>query len=83
MYVILASAGLASIFGMVATAVIGIENTSSHPWIDTIFWSLMGAGVLFEFIDGFIRCSLCRRLISKHPSAPGWLCRNNHCSTPV
>lgn len=41
---------IAAVFGIVTTAVYGVESISELTWIDNVFWALMASGPLGLFI---------------------------------
>jgi uncharacterized membrane protein HdeD (DUF308 family) len=57
---IFASAVLAMVFGIVAQTVLGAENLVAHPWVDSVFWSILIAGVAVSAVQAFLGCRICR-----------------------
>jgi uncharacterized membrane protein len=57
---IFASAAIAMVFGIVALTVLGAENLIAHPWVDSVFWSILGAGVAVSALQALFGCWICR-----------------------
>lgn len=72
---ILASASLAMLFGIVTQAVVGTENLIAHPWVDAMFWSILGAGVGVSTFEAVLGCRICRTTEGRFRS----LCRQGSC----
>lgn len=67
----------ASLFGIGAVAVYGHEGLITNPWIDIVFWWLIGTGVALAALDyrRNLSCLICRRL----PKAVPALCKASPC----
>lgn len=76
MLYILFSLVAAMLFGLGAVAVYGYDGLLANPWIDTVFWWLVGTGVALAALD--VRVNL-RCLICRGTGAPGTLCHGAPC----
>jgi hypothetical protein len=67
----------ASVFGIGAVAVYGHEGLIANPWIDLVFWWLIGTGVVLAALDYRVDlgCLICRRLTKAAPA----LCKTAPC----
>lgn len=70
MFYIFVSLIAASLFGIGAVAVYGHEGLIENPWIDMVFWWLIGTGVTLAALDYRLdlSCLVCRRLPGVAPS---------------
>jgi hypothetical protein len=74
MYLIL-SFLTATVFGLVSFGIYGHEGMLQNPWVDYVFWWLIGTGIGLALFDNTIRCPLCQRV----PSLPA-LCQDAPCA---
>lgn len=53
---------IAALSGIGVLTVYGADALVALPWVDTMFWSIIGAGMFLNFIDNMtnLRCLLCR-----------------------
>ncbi|MCG7949455.1 MAG: hypothetical protein N0C84_24250 [Candidatus Thiodiazotropha taylori] len=51
---------MAMLFGLFSFMVYGLEGLVHYAWIDTVFWSLIGTGVLVSLVNELGRCLACR-----------------------
>lgn len=49
----------AAIFGVSAAAYYGSENLWQYPWVETVTWAIIGAGVLSEALCILMSSNLC------------------------
>ena len=71
----------ASVFGIIATITLGQEALLDAPWVDVVFWSLIGAGAALAAIDMTWECLPCRVAGRSHrQSLLGRLCERLHCA---
>jgi hypothetical protein len=59
-----------TLFGIGAYALYGLDALVDYSWIDTVFWSLIGAGAAVSVIDGTNECLRCR--ISRRIGRARW-----------
>lgn len=50
----------ATLFGVLAYSVYGLDALVSYPWIDAVFWALIGAGVLVSAANISASGMICR-----------------------
>jgi len=80
MFVLFISVIAASLFGIIATLMLGSSGLLTHAWVDVVFWSLIGAGVALTAINITWECLPCRAsLLSHKRSLIERLCRNPLC----
>lgn len=60
MFALIISIIAASVFGVIATQVLGSNGLLTNAWVDVIFWSLIGAGVALAAINITWECVPCR-----------------------
>ena len=71
----------ASLFGIVATIVLGPQGLMTSAWVDVVFWSLIGAGAALSAINITWDCLPCRLSRMSHKqSLIDRLCRNAPCA---
>ena len=64
-------------FGLSATMILGPEALLANPWVDTVFWSLLGAGVLMQLAGETLRCQLCA--VTQRVSSAARRCHDHRC----
>ena len=54
----------ATLFGVAVVTVYGHEGLLDHPWIEYVFWWLIGTGVGLALLENIFRliCKLCKHL---------------------
>jgi hypothetical protein len=57
---ILVSLVAAALFGIGAIAIYGPAETAGYAWVDFLFWSIIGAGILVSLVGDWVRCIACR-----------------------
>jgi hypothetical protein len=72
---------LAMLFGLFSFMVYGLEGLTHSAWIDTVFWSLIGTGIMISLINELGQCIACR--IQSYIKLPGIesLCREGSCDS--
>jgi uncharacterized membrane protein YeiH len=66
---------LATAFGLIAYSVYGYEGLMDYSWIHSVFWWLIAMGAIVGYLEGLLRCDLCKRF-----GLTG-LCRANPCQS--
>ena len=70
----------ALLFALLAHGVYGSDGIMNYPWIDLVFWSLIGAGAAISMVNTFGVCLPCKLLRSLHVERwGGWWCSSAAC----
>lgn len=70
----------ASVFGIIATLLLGQEGLLTNAWVDVVFWSLIGAGAAVSLINTAWESLPCRvSKLTRSRSLIDRLCRHVPC----
>ncbi|MBL3599091.1 MAG: hypothetical protein JMN25_04385 [gamma proteobacterium endosymbiont of Lamellibrachia anaximandri] len=70
----------ATIFGLFAVMTYGVENIIYYPWVEIVFWSLIGAGASVTALGEFNRCLPCRLKAQFNLNWLETLCQKTPCA---
>jgi hypothetical protein len=71
---------LAMLFGLFSFMVYGLEGLTHSAWIDMVFWSLIGTGIMISLINELGQCIACRIQTYIKPRIAS-LCRKGSCDS--
>ena len=66
----------ATLFGVFAVGVYGAEGLLDNPWVEYVFWWLIGSGIVLALVENTfkLRCAPCRRFTATQAPCNGVPC---------
>ena len=66
----------ATLFGILAVGVYGPDGLLGNPWVEYVFWWLIGSGIVLALVENTfkLRCTPCRRITATRTPCNGVPC---------